>query len=269
MPSRAPAVEFRRRFDAAAPMRVAFVGDSVAFSVIPSLQATADEMRRRFGVPVVTAGGFAGPGFGLTADVAGHNDVGPTAPPEAYRGWRDAIHRMVHVEDPDVVLVLLGLWDMLERHPDGRVLRPGMPAWQRWYGGLADEFVRSVTARGATVVWLTMPCVGRRDLNERLAHVNAVLHRTRRLAPQRVVSVPLSRVACENGRPVYEVPGPWGPLTVREADGIHFRPDQAVPVLRPFLVRRFMTMLRDAGALDPHDPHDPLDSPTATPTSGP
>jgi hypothetical protein len=238
-------LKFRRTVDAAAPLRVGFIGDSVAWSIVPTLGAVAEELNQRRKLPFSAGGGFQGPGFGLTSDIEGHNDIGPTAPPSAYAGWRDSVARMVMVDDPDVVLVLLGIWDTIERMPGGELLKPGMPRWQQWYSALAHDFVKTVTARGANVVWLLMPCVGRADLNVRLAAVNAVLRDTWRVAPGQVGFVELGDVACRNGAPIYQVPGPWGPLTVREADGIHFRPLEAPGLLRPFLVRRFTSLLHD------------------------
>jgi hypothetical protein len=92
-----------------------------------------------------------------------------------------------------------------------------------------------------------MPCVGRPDLNARLTKVNAVLHDTWRVAPGRVAFVKLGQVACdENDAVRYTVPSQLGPVTMREADGIHFRPVSARSVLEPFLVRRFVALLRAA-----------------------
>jgi hypothetical protein len=249
---RPPELTFRRKVTKDHPLRVGFVGDSVAYSLIPTLTATAEELLHRRALPFTTVGGFTGPGFGLTADVPGHNDIGPTAPPEAYAGWRDAITRMVQVDDPDLVLVLLGIWDTIERRPGGRSLAPGMPEWDWWYGLLASEFVKALTARGASVIWLVMPCVGRPDVNARVEKVNAVLRRTWRAAPGRVGSIELSQAACRDGAPIRTANGPWGPFTVREADGIHFRPLEAPWVLRPFLVRRFLSLLRGVKVVPKH-----------------
>jgi hypothetical protein len=248
-----PPVRFRRKVDAVAPLRVGFLGDSVAFSLNPSLAAAARQLDRRKHLPFVTAGGFEGPGFGLTADVTGHNDIGPTAPAEAYAHWQDRVSEMIAVDNPDVVLVLLGTWDTIEREPGGRALAPGMPEWRQWYGMLASQFVKTLTSRGAVVVWLEMPCVGRPDLNGRLNQVNAVLHDTWRVAPGRVGFVPLSKVACHGDVPIYQAPGPSGPVTVREADGVHFRPFEAPAVLAPFLVRRFEALLRGVRATPPRN----------------
>jgi hypothetical protein len=244
-----PSFTVRRRVDAAHPLKVAFIGDSVAYSVVPTLQAVAQELQDQWHVPLAVHGGFTGPGFGLTADVAGHNDIGPTPPPESFAHWQDSVDRVVAEEDPDVVLVLLGIWDTIERSPFGVTMHPGMRAWRQWYEHLADDFVRRLTARGASVVWLLMPCVGRPDVTARLQQVNAVITRTRAVAPRRVAFVDLARVACDGGTPVYQAPSAWGPLTVREADGVHFRPLEATPVLRPFLAKRFVALLRETRAV--------------------
>jgi hypothetical protein len=238
-----PPITFRRTVDRRSPLRVGFIGDSVAFSLIPTLQKVGEQLNREKGLPYTTAGGFEGPGFGLTADVEGYNDIGPTAPASAYTHWRDAVSRMVFVDNPDVVLVLLGIWDTIERFPGGRALAPGTPAWQQWYGSIASQFVQTLTARGATVVFLMMPCVERRDLDARLQTVNGVLRTTWRVAPGRVGYLNLSRAACRDGKPVYEATGPAGPVRVREADGIHFHAPDAAVLMQPFFVEKFSSML--------------------------
>jgi hypothetical protein len=237
-------LEFRRHVDAASPLRVGYIGDSVAFSILLSLRAAGLLFVAQTHLPMQFVGGFNGPGFGLTADVAGHNDIGPTPPPSAFANWRASVQDMVVQHDPDVVLVLVGTWDTIERSPYGRPLQAGTPEWRRWYRGLADQFVRSVTARGADVVWILMPCVARRDLNQRLISVNSVLRDTRRVDPGHVGFVSLSDVACRNDMPIYTVPGPTGPLTLREPDGIHFEPNDAQKVLAPFFVQQFESLLR-------------------------
>jgi hypothetical protein len=238
-----PAITFRRAVDTRSPLRVGFIGDSVAFSLVPTLQGVGEELNREKGLPYTTAGGFEGPGFGLTADVEGYNDIGPTAPASAYAHWRDAVSRMVFVDNPDVVLVLLGIWDTIERFPGGRALAPGTPEWRRWYASIASEFVRTLTARGATVIFLMMPCVERRDLDARLQIVNGVLRTAWRVAPGRVGYLNLSRVACRDGKPVYEATGPAGPVRVREADGIHFHAPDAAVLMQPFFVQKFSSLL--------------------------
>jgi hypothetical protein len=245
-----PPITFRRTVDARSPLRVGFIGDSVAFSLVPTMQGVATQLIKERGFPFVAAGGFEGPGFGLTADVQGYNDIGPTAPASAYAHWRDAVSRMVFVDNPDVVIVLLGIWDTIERFPDGRALVPGTPEWEQWYGSIASQFVQTLTARGATVIWLVMPCVGRRDLNARLGIVNGVLRQTWRVAPGRVGYLNLSRAACRDGKPIYEVTGPGGPVRVREADGIHFHAPDAAVLMQPFFLQRFTAMLH--GVLEHH-----------------
>jgi hypothetical protein len=240
----APELTFRRPIDAAAPLRVGYIGDSVAFSIILALREAGLEFVARTHLPMQFTGGFNGPGFGLTADIAGHNDIGPTPPPSAFANWQASVQRMVVDPNPDIVIVLLGTWDTIERSPFGQPLQPGTPQWRRWYRGLADQFVRTLTARGADVVWILMPCVGRRDLNQRLIAVNSVLRDTAHVAPGHVGYVALSDVACRHDEPIYTVPGPAGTLTLREADGIHFVPGDAQKILAPFFVQQFEALLR-------------------------
>jgi hypothetical protein len=238
----------RRAASTNAPLRAGYIGDSVAFSLVPTMRSSARELISRYHLPLDAEhiAGFVGPGFGLTADVPGRNDVGPTPPAASFAHWRDGVARIVRDENPDFVVVVLGVWDTIERDPGGRALRPGMAAWRAWYLGIADRFVRTLTSRGTDLIWVVMPCVGRPDVNRRLGMVNAVLRQTATVAPGRVAFVPLSKVACRAGRPIYRARGPWGPITLRQADGVHFRPFEAPVVLRPFVVREFAALFRRA-----------------------
>jgi hypothetical protein len=240
--SEPPPLRFRRAVTAAAPLRVGYIGDSVAFSVLLSLRAAGFEISVHDHLPLEFAGGFNGPGFGLTADVEGHNDIGPTPPPSSFANWRDSVRKMVTDNDPDVVLVLLGVWDTIDRSPSGRALPEGTPAWTMWYQDLADQFVRSLVARGGDVIWVLMPCVGRPQLNQRLHAVNSVLQNTWRVAPGEVGYVSLARVACQGETPVYTTAGPHGSVSLREPDGIHFVPADAQTVLQPFFARQLAAL---------------------------
>src|SRR3954453_11017165 len=86
-----PRVVLRRTFSANAPLRVGLIGDSVAYSLLLTLGATGADLEQRYHVPFAATSAFQGPGFGLTADVEGYNDIGPTAPASAYAGWLDSV----------------------------------------------------------------------------------------------------------------------------------------------------------------------------------
>src|SRR5262249_34489098 len=102
-PRRASGLVFRRAINAAAPLRIGYIGDSVASSIIPAMPTAALEFVGRTHLPMgLDGGGFVGPGFGLTADVAGHNDIGPVPPPSAFANWQGSVQKMVANDNPDV-----------------------------------------------------------------------------------------------------------------------------------------------------------------------
>jgi hypothetical protein len=237
-PDRPPPVTFRRTVSDRSPMRISFVGDSVAFSLTGTMQWAGGALVEERGLPWEAVAGFQGPGFGLTADVPGSNDVGRAPPPESFTGWRDNVRRVIADADPDLVVVMLGIWDSIERVVAGRPEKPGTASWRRWYTAVTSEFVGMLTARGAVVLWIPMPCVGRPELAPRLAHVNSVIRESWRAAPGRVAYADLSRAACRDGVPV----------AVWEADGVHFRPHDAAPIVGPVLFRELVRVVRGVDA---------------------
>jgi peptidoglycan/LPS O-acetylase OafA/YrhL len=74
-----------------------------------------------------------------------------------------AFDRVVEQFDPDLVIALPGLWDLLPRRldtwDDFKIL--GDPEFDAYLGQQLSDAHERLAARGATVVWMTAPCVGR------------------------------------------------------------------------------------------------------------
>jgi len=61
--------------------------------------------------------------------------------------------------DPDVVAVLLGRSEVIDRFHDGQWMHIGMPAYDSYLSTELDRLIGALDARGAKVVLLTTPCV--------------------------------------------------------------------------------------------------------------
>jgi hypothetical protein len=141
--------------------------------------------------------------------------------------WQAAI-AAVH---PDVVILMVGAWEVLDHRVDGQVLRFGTPAWDQVVGGALDLAVAVASIGGTPVVALTVPCfdqastpvIDTTDRNDR-----ARVARTNALLATAVARVPGARLAdygghvCPDGRYTDRLDG----VELRP-DGVHLGPDGA------------------------------------------
>jgi peptidoglycan/LPS O-acetylase OafA/YrhL len=130
--------------------RVLVLGDSVALTLGYGLEQVADEQGMD-----VTDRGILGCGL-LTAGTYRYVGEVHTTPPEcaATRArWRTD----VDTSHPDVVLLLVGRWEVMDRLEDGRWVHVGDPAYDERLAAELDEAVQVLSARGAAVGLLTAP----------------------------------------------------------------------------------------------------------------
>ena len=215
------------------PLRVLVVGDSVGVSFANGLQQWAaqhgnvqvlDDARfwcslgRK--LPIIQ---------GLTAHPAGSGC-------DWTQRWTDAVRTF----DPDVTIVLFSIWEIADRQLPGRTdwLVPGQAPLDAWqlseYRAAAD----TLSARGAPVVWLTVPCEPQMP-NVPGSPLWTVDHRTiRALDASRpaVHVVDLDHALCAQG-PMHS----FGGVAVPRPDGAHFSPAGALAVsswLMPIVLGR-------------------------------
>jgi peptidoglycan/LPS O-acetylase OafA/YrhL len=220
--------------------RVLVVGDSVAGSLGAGLVDWAHATGRfevvNYGVArcAVVEGGQA-----ALADGPGVTECGD---------WVETREEIVRVFDPDVVVMLTGPWDIVDRR---------LPQWDDFHGLGDPNFdswlltsyravVAELSAGGAPVVWLTAPCAaeipgplfetGAFD-NEQLTYLNDRIIPDLAAAESSVQVVDLYRRICPDGRARDDVEGvPDG-----RPDGVHFSVAGAYALsewLGPQLVRR-------------------------------
>ena len=145
----------------------------------------------------------------------------PPLPKECGR-WRQDWSEAVQATAPDIVLVSVGPWEMLDHRVGDLELRFPTAAWEQHVRDGLSDMLDVVVAPGRTVVLLRLPCMfdaspTTRDRNDpaRLAAYNAILES---LAAARVgvVTAPLDEVLCPD-------PDPEGRATDTDLrfDGLH------------------------------------------------
>ncbi len=133
--------------------RLLVVGDSIALT----LGRGIERWGTMNGITVMN-GGALGCTLQDNARVRGSSGVTyrPEDPCRSHQRWPEVLTAFA----PDVVVALYGAWDVYDASWDnsGTWHAPGDPEWDRRYAIAIDDAVARLSARGATVVWLTPPC---------------------------------------------------------------------------------------------------------------
>jgi SGNH domain (fused to AT3 domains) len=232
------------------PVRVLLVGDSTAITLGEGLGEAAVESRYDF---ILLDGGIVGCGVadGPDVEVMGERDsVEPAcngstpAPgtPLAQQPWPVQWQHDLGVDRPDVVALLAGRWEVLDREYQGKwtnILRPGFAAYVKRQLELASNLVNSA---GARLVFLTAPCTDEgvqpdgalwpEENPARLAAYNKLLKEVAAEHPRLDSVANLGTAACPGGRYSTTKDG----VAIRSVDdGIHFSPEGGV-VLAPYVM---------------------------------
>ena len=132
-------------------VHVLLVGDSLAFTLGFNLTDGA-----RYGVDVVNRGRL---GCGIARGGPVRTKAEVVAPNPACELVPQERAQEITQFDPDVVAVLLGRWEVIDRFHNGQWMHIGMPAYDSYLSTELDRLIGALDARGAKVVLLTTPCV--------------------------------------------------------------------------------------------------------------
>lgn len=151
--------------------------------------------------------------------------------------WRWA----VNADDPDLSVILLDRWELLDRRLSGRYQHVGEPEFDAYLLGEIDLAVTIAASRGARVVLLTAPYTRRlerpdgglwpEDTPARVDAWNRLLVQTALEHPARPGVLDLNRVICPNGEFTWRIDG----QPVR-SDGLHFTPTGVKKFIAPWLL---------------------------------
>jgi len=200
--------------------KVLVAGDSVAFTL--TFGGLPRSMRREITLPGVVR---LGCGL-LTGTLLEGNRRGESQ--EKCSNWPSEYAAGVRKNRPDLALLLIGAWEVIDHSIDGRVYRVGTPAMEALLRNRLDVARRTLTAEGARLVMLTTPCFSpvQRDLGafgesqradpKRVRWLNGVWRRYVRDHPN-VTLLDLDAHACPDGRYAAKIHG-----VVMRTDGVHF-----------------------------------------------
>jgi SGNH domain (fused to AT3 domains) len=176
------------------------------------------------------------------------------APHTNYPGcdtWDARWRKAVRADDPDVSVVLLDRWELMDRRLGGRYQHVGDPQLDAYLDQQLDLALRIVGGRGAHVVVLTAPYTHRaerpdgglypEDSPARVDAWNVLLRAA--AAKYHATVLDLNRKACPHGTFTWSVDG----VRIR-SDGLHFTPQGVRQVLAPWLLPQLAAAAVDAPA---------------------
>ncbi|MET7424328.1 acyltransferase family protein [Dactylosporangium sp. NPDC005555] len=150
-------------------------------------------------------------------------------------------------QDPDVVVILLDRWELMDRKLDGQWTHVGEPAYDTYLSAQLRRAVDLTAARGARVALLTAPYTRRQerpngglwpeDTPARVDAWNRLLTEVADSHPARPVVLDLNRVLCPDGAFTWRVGG----VQVR-SDGLHLTPDGVQRVVAPWLAPQLLRL---------------------------
>jgi hypothetical protein len=218
------------------PPRISFFGDSVARSLgkyFPPIQGA------QLGNDALEGCGISP--SGPVRDASTVHGPYPKCPRwETY--WTAGIRK----SRPDVAVVLLGRWEVMDRRLNGRWRTIHDPETQAYLRGQLNRMIALFHARGVHVVLCTSPYSHRHerpdgglypeDRPDRMRAWNTLLGEAAATHPGAVTLVDLNKRVCPDGRFTWSADG----IRLR-SDGLHFTArgvrDWIAPWLAPALVR--------------------------------
>jgi hypothetical protein len=211
--------------------RVVVLGDSVAWSLGTYLPKQPSL--------TVTVRAIQGCGIARLPDIIqlgeGHTNY-PACPT-----WDSRWTRAVQADDPDVAVILLDRWELMDRRLGGEYQHVGQPTYDAYLEFELKLAISVAGGRGARVVLLTAPYTKRaerpdgglyaEDRPERVDAWNALLWRVAAQQTDRVRVLDLNALVCPDGKFTWSVDG----LRVR-SDGLHFTERGVQRLIAPWLL---------------------------------
>ena len=201
-------------------LKVLIVGDSLALTVAVGIAPYA----RAYGIDL---GGrsHTGCGVAIALPLDDHGVIGDpfTNCPTWPTWWADDV-RQLH---PQVVGLVIGFWEVVDRYYEGRWQHLGEPAFDAYETAQLDRAVAVLGSGGAEVALFTAPYFSTgeqpdgqpwpQDATSRVDELNRIIGDVARSHPSRVVVVPLHRFLDPDGHFTWTIDG----KVVRQGDGVH------------------------------------------------
>jgi hypothetical protein len=155
--------------------------------------------------------------------------------------WQKRWQKGVDKDQPDVAVIELNRWELMDRQFQGRYQHVGDPAYDQYLTGRLERAINVVGSRGAAVVLLTAAYTRRaekpdgglypEDQPARVDAWNRLLRATAGRHRNTVTVFDLNPVVCPDGKFTWKVGG----LRVR-SDGLHYTPAGVQRVIAPWLL---------------------------------
>jgi hypothetical protein len=166
------------------------------------------------------------------------------APHTNYPGctsWQRRWQRGVDQDDPDVAVIELNRWELMDRRYQGSYQHVGDPAYDAYLETQLTTAIGIAGSRGAAVVLLSAAYTHRaekpdgslypEDQPERVDAWNALIHRVADRRPGHVTVLDLNPLVCPDGKFTWRIDG----LKVR-SDGLHYTPAAVQRIIAPWLL---------------------------------
>ena len=218
------------------PLNALVLGDSVAVTLGNAMKPFAPDYR--FGLT-----NAATVGCGVAVGSALRTLGEAAAVPGKCLTWEQDWQASLDAARPDVVLILLGRWEVLDRLVDGRWGHVGDPAFDAYLGGRLDRALAIATASGRVAVVCTAPYYAGQERPQggtwpendpaRVDRFNQLVRDAVRRAPGAVL-YDLNAVVSPGAKFASTLDN----VIVRSSDGVHFTPESGAflsPRLYPAL----------------------------------
>jgi len=153
----------------------------------------------------------------------------------------------VDVDDPDIAVVLLDRWELMDRKLGDKFRAVGDPLFDAYLTVELEYALSIVGSRGAHIVLLTAPYTHRwerpdgglydEDKPERVDAWNRLVRKVAAQHPQDISVIDLNRRVCPDGKFTWTI----GRLQIR-SDGLHFTPEGVQDYIAPWLVPQLATL---------------------------
>jgi peptidoglycan/LPS O-acetylase OafA/YrhL len=217
--------------------RVLFVGDSLALYTGYNLAYYA----ARYGI-IIGGRAQSGCGIATTEPYNAHGTIQDSLAPckEEPALWQTAVDTL----HPQVVAVIVGWWETMDRMYQGRWQHLGDPAFDAYEASKFEQAVSILSSRGAHVALMTAPYFDTgeqpdgqpwdEDSPQRVNILNRIIKSVAARHPGVVSVIPLGKILSPDGHFTWKING----QTVRLSDGIHTTKAAAVleaPIILPDL----------------------------------
>jgi hypothetical protein len=155
--------------------------------------------------------------------------------------WDTTWQKGVTTDDPDVAVIELNRWELMDRKLDGVYQHVGQPAYDAYLMTQLDRAVSIVGSRGAAVVLLTAAYTHRAEKPDgtlypeddpaRVDAWNALLHQEAAKHPHQSTVLNLTPIVCPAGAFTWNI----GNLRIR-SDGLHYTPAGVQHIIAPWLL---------------------------------